>query len=304
MNRVGVHALVWAGGWSEQESRRAIESSRAAGYDLIEIPVLDPSAIDVAMTRKVLDDVGLGAACSLGLNPDTDISSPDAEVVARGERLLHDALVVTRDLGAEYLGGVLSSALAKYTRPPSAEGRANAVRVLRGLAERAAASGIALGLEVVNRYESNLLNTVQQALQFIAEVGAGNLKVHLDTYHMNIEESDFVTPVLACGDRLGYVHVGESHRGYLGTGTVDFPAFFRALAAIHYQGTVTFESFSSAVVAPGLSTTLAIWRDTWTDGADLARHARQFIDVGLHAAHTAQAGASEVRSHGSGDAGH
>ncbi len=287
MNRVGVHALVWVGGWSEPECRRAIESSRAAGYDLIEIPVLDPPAIDVVMTRKALDDTGLGAACSLGLGLETDISSPDPEVVARGERLLHDALAVARDLGAEYLGGVISSALARYTHSPSAQGRANCVRVLHGLAEQAKASGIILGLEVVNRYESNLLNTAKQALELIADVGADNLKVHLDTYHMNIEESDFTKPVLACGDRLGYVHVGESHRGYLGTGTVDFPAFFGALAAVNYQGLVTFESFSSAVVAPGLSTTLAIWRNTWTDSADLARRARIFIDAGLRGAQVA-----------------
>ena len=287
MNRVGVHALVWVGGWTEAECRRALENSRAAGYDLIEIPVLDPTTIDVGLTRKALDDAGLSAACSLGLSLDTDISSPDPEVVARGENLLHDALAVARDLGAEYLGGVIFSALARYTHPPSVEGRANCVRVLHGLAEQAAASGITLGLEVVNRYESNLLNTAKQALELIADISADNLKVHLDTYHMNIEESDFTKPVLACGDRLGYVHVGESHRGYLGTGTVNFPAFFGALAAVNYQGTVTFESFSSAVIAPGLSTTLAIWRNTWTDSADLARRAREFIDAGLRGAQVA-----------------
>src|SRR5437899_8386229 len=114
MNRVGVHSLVWVGGWSEAECRSAIENSRATGYDLIEIPVLDPSAIDVAMTRKALDDAGLNAACSLGLSLDTDISSSDPEVVARGQHLLHDSLVVARDLGADYLGWVLFSALARY----------------------------------------------------------------------------------------------------------------------------------------------------------------------------------------------
>lgn len=291
MNRIGAHALMWVGGWSEQECRQAIENSRATGYDLIEIPVLDPSSIDVAMTRKVLEEAGLSAACSLGLSFETDISSTDPEVVARGERLLHDALAVTRDLGAQYLGGVISSALGKYTDPPSKQGRANSVRVIQGLAEQAAASGITLGLEVVNRYESNLINTAKQALAFIVDVGADNLKVHLDTYHMNIEEADFTTPVLASGDRLGYVHVGESHRGYLGTGTVDFPAFLGALAAINYQGPVTFESFSSAVTTPGLSSTLAIWRNTWTDSLDLARHAREFIDAGLRGAQVAPTGA-------------
>jgi len=281
---------MWVGGWSEKECRKALESTRAAGYDLIEIPVLDPSSIDVEKTHKVLEETGLAASCSLGLNFETDISSVNPEVVARGERLLHDALAVARDLGGSYLGGVIASALGKYSHPPSTQGRTNSVRVIRGLAQEAATSGIILGLEVVNRYESNLLNTAKQALDFIAEVGADNLKVHLDTYHMNIEEADFTTPVLACGNQLGYVHVGENHRGYLGSGTVNFSAFFRALAAINYAGPVTFESFSSAVAAPGLSCTLAIWRNTWTDSMDLARHAREFIDAGLRGVHVITTG--------------
>jgi D-psicose/D-tagatose/L-ribulose 3-epimerase len=291
MNILGAHAFMWVGGWSEAECRKALENTRAAGYDLIEIPVLDPSSIDVAMTLKALEETGLAASCSLGLTFETDISSTDPQVVARGERLLHDALAVTRDLGGRYLGGVIFSALGKYSNPPFVEGRDNSLRVIRGLAQQAAASGITLGLEVVNRYESNLINTAKQALAFIADVGADNLKVHLDTYHMNIEEADFTTPVLACGNQLGYVHVGENHRGYLGTGTVNFSAFFRALAAINYSGTVTFESFSSAVTAPGLSSTLAIWRNTWTNSMDLAQHAREFIDAGLRGAQVVTTGA-------------
>jgi D-psicose/D-tagatose/L-ribulose 3-epimerase len=83
--------------------------------------------------------------------------------------------------------------------------------------------------------------------------------------------------VLEAGTNLGYVHIGESHRGYLGSGTVDFDSFFRALAVIGYDGPVVFESFSSAVVHPDLSNMLGIWRNLWTDGADLAAHANTFI---------------------------
>jgi D-psicose/D-tagatose/L-ribulose 3-epimerase len=102
---------------------------------------------------------------------------------------------------------------------------------------------------------------------------------------MNIEEDDFVRPVREVGERLGYVHIGENHRGYLGSGHLDFTPFFHALADIGYRGPVTFESFSSAVVAPGLSNALGVWRDLWHDGADLARHARTFIANQLHAAY-------------------
>ena len=86
------------------------------------------------------------------------------------------------------------------------------------------------------------------------------------------------------GARLGYVHIGENHRGYLGSGHLDLTGFFHALADIGYTGPVTFESFSSAVVAPGLSNDLAIWRNLWDDGADLATHARTYLATGLAAA--------------------
>jgi D-psicose/D-tagatose/L-ribulose 3-epimerase len=83
--------------------------------------------------------------------------------------------------------------------------------------------------------------------------------------------------VYEVGERLGYVHIGENHRGYLGSGHLDFGAFFHALADIRYTGPVTFESFSAAVVSPGLSSDLAVWRNLWSDGAHLAEHARAFI---------------------------
>ncbi|MBA2317322.1 MAG: sugar phosphate isomerase/epimerase [Euzebyales bacterium] len=277
MNPVGVHALVWVGGWSPQECELAVSSSKAAGYSLIEIPVLDPARIDTAMTRETLRRHGLDAACSLGLAHDTDISSEDPDRVAAGEKLLHRALDVTHDIGAAYLGGVLYSALGRYTTPPSERGRRNAAAVLRELAAAAARAGITLGIEPVNRYESNLVNTAEQALDLIGDVAANNVVVHLDAYHMNIEESDFRAPILRCGDLLGYVHVGESHRGYLGTGSVDLAALFDALAETGYTGPVTFESFSSAVVDPRLSSTLAIWRNLWSDGMDLATSARAEI---------------------------
>jgi D-psicose/D-tagatose/L-ribulose 3-epimerase len=282
-NPIGVHALVWVGGWTEPEARTAIESTKAAGYDLIEIPLLDPWSVDVKMTQRLLEEHELAMTASLGLSPETDVSSEDPAVVQAGERLLRQAAAVVRDLGGDYLCGVIYCNLGKYAGPPTDRGRANSVHAIQRLADHAAASGISLGVEVVNRYESNLFNTARQALAFITDVDRPNVYVHLDTYHMNIEEPDMVSPVLRCGDRLGYVHIGESHRGYLGSGSVDYAGFFRALAQVRYGGTITFESFSSAVVSPVLSNMLAIWRNLWDDSTDLASHARSFIDGHLRA---------------------
>jgi D-psicose/D-tagatose/L-ribulose 3-epimerase len=160
---------------------------------------------------------------------------------------------------------------------PTAKGRENSQRVITRLAEKAKASGITVGLEFVNRYESNLLNTSAQTAQYIKETGSDNLVVHLDSYHMNIEENNFRDPVFDAGDLLGYVHIGENHRGYLGQGHIDFPELFKALADVKYDGVITFESFSSKVVDPDLSTILRIWRDMWENGMDLAVQARRFM---------------------------
>lgn len=291
-NALGIHALVWTGEWDEDAARDAMRRTADAGYDLIEVPLLDPTAVDAAMTRTLADEHGLRTRFSTGLTPDTDISSDDPSVVDAGAKLLGTAIEVVRDAGSDFLGGVISSAMAKYTTLPTATGRANAASVLRTLAEEAAPHGITLGLEVVNRYESNLLNTADQALAFVEEVGHDAVGVHLDAYHMNIEETDLAGPVRRCADagRLVHVHVGESHRGYLDTGSVDLDGLFRALAEVGYAGPIVFESFSSVVVSEAFTTALGIWRDPWRDADDLARHARRTIQARTHAASIAAHG--------------
>jgi D-psicose/D-tagatose/L-ribulose 3-epimerase len=134
-------------------------------------------------------------------------------------------------------------------------------------------------LEFCNRYETNVLNTTAQTLEFISKVGRDNVVAHLDTYHMNIEEVSFTGAVKLAADagKLGYVHVGESHRGHLGTGSIPWQEFFTALKAVGYDGTITFESFSSEVVNPQLSSALSIWRNLWDDSMELATSAREFI---------------------------
>ena len=284
-NLLGVHALVWVGGWSKDQCREAIKNSAEAGYGLIEIPALDPKSIDVEHTKATLKEFGLKGACSLGLSFDADINNEDSEIAKRGEARLMDALNVVEQLGGDYLGGVIFSALGKYKFPPTKKARDNAVAALKRLAIAAQAKGITLGLEPVNRYESNLLNTGSQALEMIKDIGEPNVVVHLDIYHMNIEEQDLVSPVLEAGNKLGYVHIGASHRGPLGTGNIDFDSFFGALAKIGYKGTITFESFSSTVVAPDLSSTLGIWRNLWTDNKSMAKSAREYIENKIVAAH-------------------
>lgn len=280
-NPLGVHALVWRPDGTSSPWRRAVEGAAAAGFDLLEIPLRDPSAVAAAALRPQLQAAGLRPVCLLGLPFDADVSSTDPQVAGRGEHLLLAALDVTVELGASYLGGVLYSAAGKYDRPPSAAGRRSTVEVLGRLADKAAGVGVTVGLEVVNRYETNLVNTAAQALALIDEIGAANLVVHLDTYHANIEETDVAAAIRATDDRLGYLHASESNRGPLGHGSVDFPAVFSALAATGYTGPIGFEGFTAADAPPALVASMALWRDHWDDPYAVARSARHFITSGL-----------------------
>jgi D-psicose/D-tagatose/L-ribulose 3-epimerase len=276
-NLLGVHALVFAGGTTPAEITSIIAETKKAGYDLLELSLHDSAGLDVPATRAELEAAGLGIVCSRGLAFEADVSSDDSDIVARGAALLHDSLQITYDLGGTHFTGALYSALGKYGHPLSAVGRANVVAVLTNLAAEAASKNMTLGLEVCNRYETNVINTAADALRLADDIGADNVVIHLDSYHMNIEEDDFTRPVKLVGERLGYVHIGENHRGFLGSGHLDFASFFHALEDIEYTGPVTFESFSSAVVSPTLSNDLAIWRNLWDDGPALARHAHSFM---------------------------
>ncbi|KQT57375.1 MULTISPECIES: sugar phosphate isomerase/epimerase family protein [unclassified Aureimonas] len=293
MNKLGIHALVWEAGWSEDECARAIAATAETGYDFIEAPALDPSLIDPVFTSRQLEKAGIGINFSLGLDFDSDISSGDPDKRRRGRRKLEDAVAVCRDCGGEYIGGILYSAFGKYDRPPTADGIAQSAETLNAVADIAARSGITLVLEVVNRYETNICNTAAQGVEMMKRVGAPNVKVHLDVYHMNIEESDIAAAIVETGEHIGYFHTGDSHRGYIGSGTIDLAGVFRALVRAKYKGPITFESFSSRVVGQPLEGILGIWRNLWEDGHDLAAHALMYTKAQLKAAEEAERQASQ-----------
>lgn len=277
MNQLGVHMMLWTPDWHEASARRVFERAARIGYDFVEVLIFDPDAIDADMTARIARETGIGVAASICGKLSADLSNADPAVAARGEALVGRAISVARDMGATLLGGPSYSAVHRYALAPSAVARDRAVDAYRRLAERAQAAGVRLGLEALNRYESNFINTVGQAAELCRQVGSPALFVHADLFHMNLEEPDFATALRGVADHLGYVHVAESHRGRLGEGNIDFPAFFAALAAIDYRGPITFESFSPTVLGPELAGLIALWRDPWTDPDDTAARALAFL---------------------------
>ena len=132
-----------------------------------------------------------------------------------------------------------------------------------------------------------MLNTAAQALRFVEAVGEDNVGIHLDTFHMHIEEADAAAAIRACGSALRYFHVNENHRGYLNAGSIDFAPIFRALVTAQYAGPISFEAFSSATCTPAIAGKGAIWRSVFEDGEDVASRALDFLKSGMASAHRA-----------------
>jgi D-psicose/D-tagatose/L-ribulose 3-epimerase len=284
MSKIGVHSFVWSAGSSREELLYALNKTHELGYKLIEFSYLDPAKVDVKWLAGEISQRGLEVAISMGLPPEGDISSADRSVVQHGQQILDNAVSLTRDLGGTKLAGILSSSHGKQEHSPTRKAWDTSVAALSQVAARAQNAGVTLNLEIVNRFESNMLNTASQGMAYISDTGADNVLLHLDTFHMNIEEADAGLAIRHAAGRIGYVHIGESHRGYLGTGNINFAAIFDALIAIGWDDYVTFESFSTTIVDQDLSLKTAIWRNLWTDNVALAKHARQYIALGVETA--------------------
>jgi D-psicose/D-tagatose/L-ribulose 3-epimerase len=284
MSKIGVHSFVWSAGSSKDDLEGALSRTHELGYKLIEFSYLDPKQVDVKWLAGRIQDHGLDVAISMGLPPEGDISSSDTAIVGNGMDILEKAIALVRDLGGSKLAGILTSAHGKQEHTLSKRGWDNSVTALSKVADHAKAAGVTLNLEIVNRFESNMLNTAAQGLAYIEDTGASNVLLHLDTFHMNIEEADVGLAIRHAADKIGYIHIGESHRGYLGTGNIDFASIFDSLIAIGWDDYVTFESFSTTIVDKNLSLKTAIWRNLWTDNLALAKHARQFIELGMETA--------------------
>jgi D-psicose/D-tagatose/L-ribulose 3-epimerase len=278
MNRLGIHSFVWTAGTTQAGIETAMEQSAACGYQLIELAYLRPEKFNLDALAKRAQSLGLDIAVTMGLPLSGDISSQEADQVAAGASILASAVAAVRDIGGSKLGGILYSAHTKYNSAPTDRGRINSIATIAKTADLAKAAGVDLVLEVVNRFETNLLNTTAQGLDFIKQTGSDHVRLHLDTFHMNIEEANPAAALRLAGDKLGYFHIGESNRGYLGDGVINFDLIFDALLDITYARDITFESFSTAVVDESLSLACAIWRDTWTEQLPLAQHAKAFID--------------------------
>lgn len=243
------------------------------GWDGVEVPILSGIPDDYAALARRLDDLGLArTASAIVPSPGSDPTHADPEVRARGRAHLDWALDCAVALGAESLGGPIHAPLGHFTgMGPTEEELARGAEAHRALAERAAASGLILSLEALNRFETHFLNTAEQARLYADRVNHPACRIMHDTFHANIEERDPLGAAASLGEHLGVLHVSENDRGIPGRGHIDFAAIFARLRASGWDGWVVMEAFGSGL--PGIAAATRVWRplfpdlDTlWTEG--------------------------------------
>jgi len=255
MRGFGVHTSMWTSGWTPAGAEHTVQAVKKYDLDFIEISIAVPETVDAAHTRKLLDANHLQAVCSLGL-PERAWASqrPDAAI-----EFLSIAIDKTADIGAKALSGVTFGGIGERTGLPPTQGELdNVAKAMTAAAKYAKARGIELGIEAVNRYENHIINTAAQAVALVERIGLNNVFVHLDTYHMNIEEKGMGNGIITARDYLKYIHLSESDRGTPGEGNCHWDETFATLAAIGFKGGLAMESFIN--MEPTLAFGLSVWR--------------------------------------------
>jgi len=207
------------------------------GYDGVEL-LGDLERYKSGVVKSVLADYGLSV---VSLTPmDVDLAHPDMAVWQRAVDYYLRLLDFAAEVGCPIIGCHGAEARVRAITTYEEE-YARYVEAVRCVAEGAQRYGLYVAMETLNRYEAHFLHTAKQALEFVNEVGAFNVGILLDTYHMSIEEADLYTAVLTAGKQLFLVHVADSNREGVGHGHINFMRFMRALKAVKYDGAVVME---------------------------------------------------------------
>jgi D-psicose/D-tagatose/L-ribulose 3-epimerase len=271
---IGIHLSYWQTLWSD-DLVPLIGKAREAGFDGAEFPLLAPTELDYPRLRAALDDLGMQATCGTGCGPTTDITSPDAAVRQAGIEHLRACLEGCVALGSPGLGGVTYTAWGVFPESDHAGYRQRCIESLREVGQIAGDLGVVLNLEVLNRFESYLINTVEQGLAVVEEVGSPHVKLHLDTFHQNIEEDDIGAAIRRAGNHIGHFHCSENNRKMPGAGHIPWSAVKAALDDVGYDKWLTIESF----VAPGgeVGPALSTWRSLADDLDAEAKRGAAFV---------------------------
>lgn len=217
------------------------------GFDVVELAVEDPTLIDIKAVREGLKRYDLNAIVCGAFGPTRDLTHADVLIHQNCFSYIEACLDFCVELNTPFFGGPMYSAVGKARMLPADLRKAEwdlAVKNLRVVCEMASKRGLSIGLEPLNRFESDLVNTVDDVRRLVRDIDHPCAKIMLDGFHMNIEERDVEQAIIAAGKDLIHIQVSENYRGTPGTGQTRWDAYRRGLESIAYNGTVTIESFT------------------------------------------------------------
>ena len=274
MRKVAIEVFYWLDRWADDQASTFARAA-AAGFDGVEISFVSGPEIDWQRMRGELERLGLNVFASTGLSPATDITSPEASVRAAGVEYLKRCLESASRVGSPILGGVpyapwLYFPAEQDLRPFRAECAA-----MQEVARTAADLGLTICIEVLNRFETFMFNTAREGLAYLEPVAAPNVKLQLDTYHMNMEEDDLGAAIRLAGGRLGHFHCAANNRRLPGPGHIQWPAVRAALDDANYAGWVVIETFPNPAVETGRA--VNTWRPLVEDPDGDLRRSLQFL---------------------------
>jgi D-psicose/D-tagatose/L-ribulose 3-epimerase len=258
--KTGFNLLLWTSHVTEQHYP-IIRALAEAGYDGVEIPVLEGSPSHYVGVGKVVRDNGL--ACDVVTNmPDAQHNPLSAEKKVRDNALdfMKRVIDCARALEATLLCGPFYQPVGIFSGTgPTEDEKKRAAEHARASAEYAAQAGVTLAVEFLNRFEAYFLTTMDGVAEHVQAVGMPNFKAMFDTFHANIEEDNPVESIRRHREIITHVHVSENNRGVPGRGHNDWKGIFAALRGTGYDNWLTIEAFGR--VLPAFAAATRIWRD-------------------------------------------
>lgn len=276
MREIGVNTWVWTSPLTDAGVADLLRRIAGMGFDAVELPLENAGDLDVAVVSEVLAETGLTPCVVGAMAPGRDLV--DADCVAATQDYLRACVDFAAGVGARTVCGPFYAATGRVWRM-DADQRQAAYDDLRThlapVVDHALAQGVRLGVEPLNRYETSLINTVDQALTALEPLLGDGLGLALDSYHLNIEERSSADAIRAAGPHLVHVQVCGSDRGAPGGDQTDWPAFVAALDEVGYGRPLVIESFTADNAS--IATAASIWRPLAPTQDELARDGLSFL---------------------------
>jgi D-psicose/D-tagatose/L-ribulose 3-epimerase len=276
--RFGVNMWVWVSPTTVDDLIEYAPKIKAMGFDLIEIGLENIDDLDYEKAVPILRDYDLGITLAAAMGPGRDLIHDDPAIQENGVNYIRQCIKSAQAVGAEILAGPMYAATGRtWEQTPEERERDSETlaKHLHSLAQFGADHGVTLCVEPLNRFETSFLNTTEQAIEIMERVDHPNCKIHLDTFHMNIEEKSLGDAIRLAGDRLGHFHACENDRGAPGSGNVNWDDVFPALKDINYDGVIVIESFTNKVKT--IARAAAIWRAFESSQDALAENGLRFL---------------------------